>query len=609
MVDRKSSPQAGDTDGKKYPTGRPVVRGTQGIVSAGHYLTSIAGMRMLLDGGNAFDAVAAAGFAATVLEPTASYSLATEGCFMLYHAATGELRVLSGQGVAPGRATVDFFKQRGLDKIPTGPGPNAELAFTVPGVVDAFILMLETYGTKTLGEVMAPAIGYAQNGFPVYEYMHRKLRIPQCIEQFRRYPPGGMDVFYPGGEPVPVGEMLVQSQLAATLKKMVSAESDAGGDRLAGLRAAREMFYRGDIAATIVRCSERVGGLLTLEDLAGYHARFEEPVMTTFMGYEICAQSTWSQGAVLLQALNILERFDSRGPEALRAMGHNSTQYIHTVAEALKLAFADREGYYGDPDFARVPVDGLLSKEYAATRARLIRGDKAWPEAPEAGDPWRYAGGAPLPATVAAVTAATAPEDDGYQSEGGTTHSAAIDRDGNIVCATISGGKFDSSVFFPELGCTLSTRSEMFFVDERHPNGLQPGKRPRTTLVNYMVSKDGQPLMTFGCPGADDQAQADLQILLNVLVFGMDPQQAVEAPRFSSQSMVNSFYPRVYLPGRLSVEPGIHGDVRSDLAALGHKVVGVEACGYGAVVNQREPQTGALSAGADPRVATYAIGY
>ena len=596
--------QLDHTDVRQYPAGRPVVHGTHGIVSAGHYLTAMSGMRILLSGGNAFDAAAAAGFTAAVVEPIASYSLATEGAIMLYHAPSRQLRALSGQGVAAGRATVETFSQRGLDKIPTGPGPNAELSFTVPGVVDAYFTMLETYGTKTLGEVMAPAIEYAQRGFPAYQYMRDRLQSSHTIEQFRRYPPGGMDVFYPGGKPHDVGELLVQRQLGATLKKMVRAEWEAAGHRLSGLEAAREMFYRGEIAETIVQCSDRVGGLLSLQDLANYHASFDEPISTTFEGYDICAQSTWTQGAVLLQALNILEHFD------LRAMVHNSPQYIHTVTEAIKLAFADRERYYGDPLFANVPIDGLVSKEYAAGRARLIRDHEACPGLPEAGDPWKYSVGEEPATAGPAVMASPSSGNGSGGAPDGTTHFAAIDRDGSMVCVTPSGGVFARSVFFPELGCTLSTRSEMFFLDAEHPNGLQPGKRPRTTLVNYMVCRDGDPIMTFGCPGGDNQAQANLQLMLNVLVFGMDLQQAVEAPRFSSQSVTNSFYPRVYLPGQLNVEPELQGNVCAELAARGHKIVeSVDECGIGAIVTHRDPETGVLSASADPRRTTYAIGW
>ena len=601
MVKPNDLLDAGGTKVDGFETGRPVVRGTRGIVSAGHYLTAISGMRMLLSGGNAFDAAVAAGFAAAVVEPTAHYSLATEGAIMLYHSRTRQLRALSGQGVAPERATVELFRQKGLDAVPTG--ADGPLSFTVPGVVDAFILLLETYGTKTLGEAIAPAIEYAEHGFPMYEFMHDKLLASAGLEQFRRYPFGGMEVFHPGGKPPEVGQLLVQRQLAATLRNLAQAESAAMGHRAQGLRAAREVFYEGDIARTIVECSDRVGGLLSMEDLAGYRAKFDEPIRTTFMGHEVCAQSTWTQGAVMLQALNMLEHFD------LRAMVHNSSQYIHTVAEALKLAFADRESYYGDPDFVRVPVDGLLSKEYAATRAGLIRGDAACPELPEPGDPWRHDGGAPPISRGEVIAGTPSSGDGGAPTRDGTTHFAIIDHEGNMVCATPSGGRFDKSVYFAELGCTLSTRSEIFNLNDHHPNGLRPGKRPRTTLVNYMLCKDGEPVMTIGCPGGDDQAQADLQLVLNVLVFGMDPQQAVEAPRFSSQSMPNSFYPHVYRPGELSVEPGIPAQVRERLAELGHKVVATDVCGYGAIVSRRDPETGAVEAGADPRAATYAVGW
>ena len=581
------------------------------MVATGHYLTSMAAMRMLLSGGNAFDAAAAAGFAAAVVEPTSGYTLGSEAPIMMYHAPTRELRVLSGQGVAPGRATVNLFREKGLDKIPTGAASHAALSFTVPDAVDTFLTLLETYGTKTVGEVMAPAIDYAQRGFPMWELMRLRLQDPDVVEQFKRYPPGGIDEFYPGGRPHNVGDMVVQQQLATTLRRLVEAESDAAGSRIAGIRAARDMFYRADIGRSIVQCSERVGGLFSLDDMANYRARFEEPITTTYMGHQVHAQSTWTQGVLLLQALNILEHYD------LGAMGHNSVQYIHTVAEAIKLAFADRERYYGDPEFVSVPIEGLVSKEYAATRARLMRTDEAWPELPEAGDPWSYCNGAhtgPLK-TGAVATAVAATSEASHVDRDGTTYLSVVDRDGNMVCATPSGATLAKSVFFPELGFAFSTRSEMFFLDDQHPNGLQPGKRPRTTLVNYIVCKDGQSVMTVGCPGGDNQPQACLQLMLNVMVFGMDPQQAVEAPRFSSQSVTNSFFPRVYLPGQLNVESEIAQDVRSELRSMGHKVVEassdplVNSVGHGAIVIERDPDTRVMSAGADPRRTTYAIGW
>ena len=579
-------------------TTRPVVSGTQGVVSAGHPLVSMAGMRMLLSGGNAFDAAVAAGFAAAVVEPTASYTLCGECVALIHDARTRETMALSGQGTAAALATVSFFRGRKLDRIPTGPGSNAHLSFTVPGAVDAYLTLLETHGTKSVSDVLAPAVHYAEHGFPMYEYMHGLLDIPDTRKQFDLYPPGGTAVFYPGGRVPEVGELFVQPALGGTLRRLVEADTKSRGHRTAGIAAARERFYRGDVAATIGAFSERVGGLLRASDLAGYRARLEAPLRTTFAGREILGQSAWTQGPVLMQALGMLSTFD------LRALGHNSARYIHVVAEALKLAFADREQYYGDREDALDSIGDLLVPAYLQDRAALIRHDRAAAEAPAPGDLRRLgvARGTGATAGVRASGVSTAAAD-------GTTHIAAIDREGNMICLTPSGGVFRKSAFTPELGCTLSTRSEMFVLEDDHPNGLVPGKRPRTTLVSYLICEGGVPTMTVGCPGGDDQSQADLQLVLNLLVFGMNPQQAVEAPRFSTQTLVNSFYPRVYRPGQLNVEPAIPERTRAELRALGHDVSETGACGIGAVVTRRDPQTGVLSAGADPRRPTYALAW
>ena len=348
------------------PTGRPVVYGTQGVISSGHYLTSMAGMRMLLNGGNAFDAVVAATFAAGVTEPLANYSLLAEGVFMLYDSRSGDLLSLSGQGTAPGKASVDFYKSRGFDEIPTGPGPDAPMSFTVPGIIAALTSMLERYGTKTLGEVLAPAIHHAEFGFPNYEYMLQRLDSPGTREQFDLFPPGGRNIFFDNGNVPQPGSLLVQKDLANMLKQMVAAENASTGNRADGIRAGNDAFYKGDIAKSIVAHSRQVGGILSEDDLANYEAEYGEPIKSTFMGHEISSHSTWTQGIMALQILNILECFD------LKAMGHNSPAYTHTMLEATKLAFADREVYYGDPNFATVPIDGLISKEYATERAGQI---------------------------------------------------------------------------------------------------------------------------------------------------------------------------------------------------------------------------------------------
>src|SRR3989441_635032 len=387
------------------------------------------------------------------------------------------------------RATIDVFRRRGLDCIPTGPGADAHLSFTVPGAVDAYLTLLETYGTKSVSEALIPALQYAERGFPMYEYMHRMLAIPETRAQFALYPPGGDGVFYPGGRAPRVGELFVQPALSGTLRRLVEADAKAGGDRLAGIAAARERFYRGDVASMIGAFSEKWNGLLRASDLAGYRARVEPPLRTTFAGREILGQAAWTQGPVLMQALGMLATLD------LRAMGHNSARYVHVVSESLKLAFADRERYYGD--VPTVPLAELLAPAYLAERAALIAPDRAMPAAPLSGTPRR------------AVT----------------------------------------------------------------------------------------------------QAQADLQIVLNLVVFGMNPQQAVEAQRFATQTLVNSFYPRVYKPGQLNVEAGIPESTRAELRALGHTVTEIGACGVGAVVTRRDPETGVLSAGADPRRPTYALAF
>jgi len=574
-------------------TTRPVVSGTNGGVSTGHPLVSMAGMRMLLAGGNAFDAAVASGFAAAVVEPTASYTLCGECVAIIHDARGGQTLALSGQGTAPALATPAFFRGRGFDRVPTGPGADAHLSFTVPGAVDAYLTLLETFGTKSLSEALAPAVEFARDGFPMYDYMHRLLAIPESRAQFDLYPPGGTDVFYPGGRVPEVGALFVQPALAATLERLVEADAQGRGRRTAGIAAARERFYRGDIAAAIGDFSTRVGGLLRAADLAGYRAMVEAPLRASFAGREIVGQSAWTQGPVLLQALGILEAFD------LRTIGHNSGRYIHVVTEALKLCFADRERYYGDDP--NVPIAELLAPAYLRERASLIRMERALPEAPPPGDPRRSGGAAHAPTVRAGGTSSE------LSAADGTTHIAVIDRDGNMIALTPSGGVFRKSVFMPELGCTLSTRSEMFVLEDGHPNALAAGKRPRTTLVSYVISEGGVPVMTIGCPGGDNQAQADLQLVLNVLVFGMNPQQAVEAPRFATQTLVNSFYPRAYRPGHLDVERGIPESARAELRELGHMVTEIGACGIGAVVTRRDPETGVLSAGADPRRPTYAL--
>lgn len=581
------------------PTGRPVVYATNGIISSGHYLTSMAGMRMLMSGGNAFDAVVSATFAAAVVEPIASYSLGAESTFMLYHEQSGDFLSLSGQGPAAGKATPEFFRSRGHDSIPTGPGKFAPLSFTVPGVTAACLSLLERYGTKTVQEVLATSIEYAKRGIPNYEYMVDRLDAGDSINQFNLFPPGGLDIFFENGIVPEPGTLLVQRELGAVFNKMSLAADSAGSHRENSISAARHCFYNGEIADEIASASEKVGGILCKSDLEGYKEKYSSPVGTTYMGYGIHGHSTWTQGPVLQQALNILEHFD------LKAMGYNSVEYVHVLTESLKLAMSDREAFYGDPEFASVPVDGLLSKEYAAERAQLIDQDRAFPGMPPHGNPWQHSSSK---GTVSQQPSYGSGGPIDLQNESGTTHITVIDREGNLVCSTPSGGAFSKSVFFPELGFAISTRSEMLNFTDGHPNVVEPGKRPRTTIINYMITKDKVPIATIGCPGGDAQAQANLQLVLNTLLWGMNPQEASEAPRFSSLSIPNSFYPHTYLPGQLSMEYGFSDDIKIGLKAKGHEIVYAASCGMGATVALKNPKTGVLAVGADPRRACYAIG-
>ena len=362
-------------------TGRPVVRGTHGVVASGHYLTSMAGMRMLLTA--AMPSTRQWPWALpprclSLRRPIPSRPRAWGCSTMLPAGRCGPGR----QGVAPQAATVEAFRSRGLTKIPTGPGDQAHLSFTVPGIVDGYCKLLETPGTKILSEVLAPAIDHAQHGFPMYEYMHRILRISQTLEQFQRYPAGGAAVFYPAGQVPAVGSLFVQPQLGQTLRLLAEAEQTTPGHAAPVYRQRAACSMRARSHTAFGAFSEGVGGLLRLEDLQRYQAGFEAPIRTTFAGHEICTQSTWTQAAVLLQSLNMLEHID------VRTLGHNSPAYIHTVTEVLKLAFADRERYYGDPNFAAVPIAGLLSKAYAAERANLVRA-RACPKLPDPGNPAR----------------------------------------------------------------------------------------------------------------------------------------------------------------------------------------------------------------------------
>jgi len=578
--------------------GRPMIMSTRGVVSSGHYLATEIGLAVLRRGGNAMDAAAATGFALAALKPHMN-GIAGEAPMLVYSADERKVWAVSGHGTAPRTATLGRFREYGLDIIPG----DGFLPAIVPATVGGYIRLLRRFGTMRLADVLGPTVELALNGFPMYDVLHRS--ITNNAARFKKEWPSSAEVFLPGGEPPAVGTVWKQPDWAATFDRLVAADKRFR-NREDGLRAAYDEFYRGRVAETMVEFSRHNpvrdasgkphAGLLTMRDFDEYRPVVEEPVKTIYRGVTICKCSSWTQGPVLLQGLTLLEGFN------LAAMGHNSADYIHTVVECMKLAYADREFYYGDPVFVNVPFDRLLSREYAAERRALVDPEQASLDLRPGGYP------AIRPESIADVNEAFARAAGG--ADGDTTKLDVIDRAGNMVSVTQSGGWLMSSPVVPGLGFPLGTRGQMFSLVAGHPNCLEPGKRPRTTLTPSLAMKEGEPYMVFGSPGGDSQDQWALQFLLNVLEFGMSLQEAVEAPTFSTGHFPGSFYPRTASPGSLTVEGRITEEVRKNLASRGHTltVAADWSCGntLAASIN---PQTGVRCAGASPRLEpAYAAG-
>jgi gamma-glutamyltranspeptidase/glutathione hydrolase len=573
--------------------------GTHGVVAAGHYLAARAGLRMLELGGNAIDAGVAMGFALAVLKPHAN-GIAGEAPILIHAAGRGEVVAINGNGVAPEEATLERYRGFGIEKIPG----DGFLPAVVPATVDSYLTALAAFGCLPLAEVIGPALELAADGFPMYPEL--RGAIETNLARWREIYPSTAEVFAPGGEAPQVGELLVQRQWAETFGLLVEAERKAAGrGRTAALRAARDVFYRGGIARAIVAFAratevldasgEAHAGLLSEDDFARYSARVERGVSADYRGLTVHKCNTWCQGPVFLQQLKLLEGFD------LSRMGHNSPEYIHTVIEAAKLAFADREAYYGDPDFVEVPLDRLLSKQYAAERRELIDpAHAAMEDRPGGGSASRFRARARADGEVAWPT-----------TEGGdTTQCDAVDRFGNMISITPSGGWFASSPVIPELGFPLGTRGQMFVLDPDHPNCLAPGKRPRSTLTPSLVTREGRPQMVFGTPGGDCQDQWTLQFFLNHVDFGMNLQEAIDAPTFHSLHFRNSFYRRAERPGVMAVEGRIGESVRRELEARGHTVEVVGEWANGSVLAvQFDGGRGLISGAASPRGPSYAMGW
>ncbi|WP_160503129.1 gamma-glutamyltransferase family protein [Streptomyces sp. BA2] len=615
-------------------TTRPTLQGTFGMVSSTHWLASQSAMAVLEDGGNAYDAAVAAGFVLHVVEPHLN-GPAGEVPIILAP-ADGVVRVLCGQGVAPAGATVGHYRSLGLELVP-GTGP---LAAAVPGAFDAWMLLLRDHGTKSLADVLKYAIGYAEDGHAPVERVGETVETVR--ELFETEWPSSAEIYLPDGHAPRPGELLRNPALAATWRRVI--EEAGTGSRVEQIDAARKIWSEGFIAEALVRqagrptmdtSGSRHTGTLTAADLAGWQASYETPATYDWNGWTLCKAGGWSQGPVFLQQLAVL-------PSALADLpAYGSADYVHLLIEGCKLAMADREAWYGDADGAdTVPVADLLSAAYNEERRTLI-GEKAShdlrPGSPggrtakisahasavAAGEPGFDALGLPGAGagepTVAKSGTSPVPGEPAVSADGATRgdtcHLDIVDRWGNMVAATPSGGWLQSNPVVPELGFPLGTRLQMAWLEEGLPNSLTPGRRPRTTLTPSLALKDGVPVMAFGTPGGDQQDQWQVHFFLAVALRdsvrgGLDLQGAIDAPNWHNDSFPGSFYPRGMRPGSVTVESRIDEAVIEELRRRGHDVTVGEPWSEGRLCAvARDPRTGVLSAAANPRgMQGYAVG-
>ncbi|KUM78384.1 gamma-glutamyltransferase family protein [Streptomyces curacoi] len=605
-------------------TTRPTLQGTFGMVSSTHWLASQSAMAVLEDGGNAYDAAVAGAFVLHVVEPHLN-GPAGEVPILLAPAG-GAVRVLCGQGVAPAGATVAHYRGLGLELVP-GTGP---LAAAVPGAFDAWMLLLRDHGTRTLADVLKYAIGYAEHGHAPVERVGETVETVR--ELFETEWTSSAEVYLPGGKAPRPGELFRNPALAATWKRLLD-EVAGAGDRVAQIEAAREVWKGGFIAEALVRqarrptmdtSGQRHCGTLTAADLAGWSATYEAPATYDWNGWTVCKAGPWSQGPVLLQQLALLP------PELPR---YGSAEYVHLLVEGCKLAMADREAWYGDA--ADVPLAELLSAPYNAARRQLV-GEKAShelrPGSPGGRTP-RLCAHAHAVATdepgfdvlgvgeptVAKRPTSPVPGEPDVAADGGTRgdtcHLDVVDRWGNMIAATPSGGWLQSNPVVPELGFPLGTRLQMTWLEEGLPNSLTPGRRPRTTLTPSIALRDGVPVMAFGTPGGDQQDQWQLHFFLAVALRaqvrgGLDLQGAIDAPNWHNDSFPGSFYPRGMRPGSVTVESRMDAEVVEELRRRGHEVTVGDAWSEGRLCAvARNPRTGVLSAAANPRgMQGYAVG-
>jgi gamma-glutamyltranspeptidase/glutathione hydrolase len=557
---------------------RPTIHGTRHAISAGHYLAAAAGFSILEAGGNAVDAGCAAGIALAVLQPDLVNVAGVAP--ILIRLTSGEVESIAGLGTWPRALPGDLFMREHMGKIPDG-----VLRTVVPAAPDAWITALRRHGTMRFAEIAGSAIRFAAEGFSVYPLL--AASIAAHAEEYRRYPANAA-IFLRNGAPPAIGEKFVQADLARTLQYMAD-QDRAAPDRIAGLQAAHDAFYRGDIAREMVAFQRREGGYLTMDDLAAYGSPIEPVVRRHWRGHEVIVCGPWCQGPALLEALALVEHL------GLDGLAHNSPEYLHRVVECINLALADREYFFGDPTFVDVPIDHLLAPSTIARRAAAVRDDRAFGRMPAPLD---------LPDLPRAASTSDLP-----RVEADTSYCCVVDRWGNAFSATPSDGCGNVPIV-PGLGIAPSGRGSQSRPDPAHPAGVAPGKRPRLTPNPAIVVTRSGGLMPFGTPGGDVQIQAMLQVLLNVLHFGMDLQSAIEAPRVASYSFPSSFAPFEYFPGRLAVEARIEPRARDALAARGHQIKDWPdwtwlAGSVEAVLT--DPETGLIAAGADPRRPAYAI--
>jgi gamma-glutamyltranspeptidase/glutathione hydrolase len=581
-----STAQTGEKFGQ---TMRPVIRGRQAAVSSMKPQATDAARQILQSGGNAFDA-AVAGQAALGVTDFPMNGVGSDAVVLVYHARDKRVYSVNAEPRAPKLATIEWYDKNNGGKIPESDGL---LSGGLPGVVDAWYILLDRWGTMSFEQVLQPAIDLAENGFPLSEAAAYEIAHEEKILKY----PTTVKIYLPNGQPLRAGEILKNPDLARTLKKLVEAEkANAGKGRHEALKAARDRFYRGDIARDLAAFSEANGGLFRYADFAEYAAEVETPVSTDYRGYQVYKNPSASQGPAELITLNLLEGYD------LKALGHNSADFLHTSVEAVKLAMADREKYLGDMDFIKIPYEGLLSKDYASERRKLIDPAKASREL-RPGSPEKFARNTssffPPPHVVF---------DGDARHDGDTSYIAVVDKDHNMVSFEPSlHSSFGTGVVMGNAGFIFNCRGDYYSLVRGEANALEPGKRPRSTLQSTLVMKDGQPYAILGSPGGDDQVMRTMQTLINVIDFGMNIQQAIEAPRWSSRSFPASPFPHTMHPGDMSVEARIPEATQKALIGRGHKLRVAPPWSLGSNAGIIiDAKTGVLSAGADPRVDAYA---